>query len=72
MIWLPDGDEIPDREKHMIQSPKLMRTFFWNPDGSQAVDGMSCYAKRRDVHATYDIRNILTEIVARPGVERET
>jgi hypothetical protein len=70
MIWLPDGDEIPDREKRKIQSPKLMLTFVWNPHGFQVVDAMQCHAKRRDVHATYDIRTILTEIVARPGVER--
>jgi hypothetical protein len=24
MIWLPDRDEVLDREKHMIQSTKLM------------------------------------------------
>jgi hypothetical protein len=49
-IWLPDGDEVPDREKHMIQSPKLMLAFAWNPHGFQVVDVMSCHAKTRDVH----------------------
>jgi hypothetical protein len=38
MGWLPDGDEVPDRENHTIQSPKLMLTFVWNPDGFQVVD----------------------------------
>jgi hypothetical protein len=33
MIWLPDGDEVPDREKHMIDSQKLMLMFFGNPHG---------------------------------------
>jgi hypothetical protein len=64
MIWLPDGDEVSDRENHMIQSLKLMLTFVWNPQGFQIVDAMptgemfpaACY-----------IRNILTEIVARRG-----
>jgi hypothetical protein len=40
IIWLPDGDKAPDREKHMIQSPKLMQTFLWNPDEFQVVDAM--------------------------------
>jgi hypothetical protein len=40
MIWLPDGDEVPDREKHMIQNPKLMLTFVWNPHEFQVVDAM--------------------------------
>jgi hypothetical protein len=46
MIWLPDGDEIPDREKHMIQSPKLMLTVVWNPHGFQVVDAVSCQKER--------------------------
>jgi hypothetical protein len=40
MTWLPDGDEISDREKSLIQSPKLMLTFVWNPHGFQIVDAM--------------------------------
>jgi hypothetical protein len=40
IIWLPDGDEVPDREKHMIHNPKLMLTFVWNPYGFQVVDAM--------------------------------
>jgi hypothetical protein len=46
MIWLPDGDEVPDREKHMIQSPKLMLTFVWNPHGLQVVDIMPWQQER--------------------------
>jgi hypothetical protein len=68
MIWLPDGDEISDREKHKIQSLKLMLTFVWNPHGFQVVDAMS---KGEMFTAAYYIRNILTEIIARRGVERE-
>jgi hypothetical protein len=62
MISLPDGDKIPDREKQMIQSPKLMPTFVWNPQGFQIVDGMP---KGKMFTAVYDIRNIFTKIVAR-------
>jgi hypothetical protein len=40
MIWLPDGDEVPDQESHMVQSPELMLTSVWNPLGFQAVDTM--------------------------------
>jgi hypothetical protein len=44
MIRLPDGDEVPDRERHMIQSLKVMLTFVWNSHGFQVVDAMSCHA----------------------------
>jgi hypothetical protein len=44
MIWLPDGDQVPDREKHVIQNPKLMLTLVWNLHGFQVVDVMPCRA----------------------------
>jgi hypothetical protein len=71
MIWLPDGDgdEISDREKHMIESPKLMPAFVWNPHAFQVVDAMP---KGETFTATYYIRNILTEIVVRRGEKRES
>jgi hypothetical protein len=50
MIWLQDGDEIRDREKPMVQSPKLMLPFVWNPRGLQVVDVMSCHSKRSDIY----------------------
>jgi hypothetical protein len=30
MIWLPDGDVVPDRTKHIIQTSKLMPKFVQN------------------------------------------
>jgi hypothetical protein len=36
-IWLTPGEPIPDREWHMIQSPKLMITIAWNPSGFHIV-----------------------------------
>jgi hypothetical protein len=39
-------DEVPDREKYMIQSPKLMFTFVWNPHGFHVVDAMPCQKER--------------------------
>jgi hypothetical protein len=44
---------------------KFMLKFLWNSQGFEVVDAMPC--QRRDIHATYDIRYILTEIVARRG-----
>jgi hypothetical protein len=64
MIWLPDREEVLDREKHMIQSQKLMLTFLWNPHGFQIVDTMP---KGEIFMAAYYVRNILAEIVARGG-----
>jgi hypothetical protein len=46
MTWLPDGDEGPDREKHMIQSPKLMPMCVWNPQGFQVIDSIPCQKER--------------------------
>jgi hypothetical protein len=39
-------DEVSDREKPMIQSPKLMQTFMWNPHGFQVVDAMPSQNER--------------------------
>jgi hypothetical protein len=72
MICLPDGDEVLNREKHMIQSPKLMLTFIWNPHGFQVVDVMpkremftaACYIR---ISEYSNIGNILSENVARRG-----
>jgi hypothetical protein len=68
MIWLPDGDEILDREKQMIQSSKLMLTFVRNPHGFQVVDTLP---KREMYAAAYNIRKFLAEIIARRRVERD-
>jgi hypothetical protein len=72
MIWLPDGDEICDWERPMIQNPKLMLTSVWNPHGFQVVDAMSCHAMSCHAMLTGEmfttagyIQNILIEIVAR-------
>jgi hypothetical protein len=68
-------DQVPDREKHMIQSPKLMRTFVWNLHGFQVVDAMPCHAmpKGEMFTADYDTTFALlpTEIVARHGERGE-
>jgi hypothetical protein len=73
IIWLSNGDEIPDWKKHMIQSPKLMLMFVWNRHGFEVVDAMSYHAMRKGemFTAAHDVRNILAEIIARPRVKRE-
>jgi hypothetical protein len=30
-IWLPETEQVPERERPMIQSKKLMLTVVWNP-----------------------------------------
>jgi hypothetical protein len=67
-IWLPDGDEISDREKHMVQSPKLMLTFVWNPHGLQVVDIMPWQQER--CSRLPAIRDIFSPIL-RLGVETD-
>jgi hypothetical protein len=54
LIWLPAGASVFDRERHMIQSLKLMPTAVWNPHGFHLVDALSkgmkfsgsCYVTR--------------------------
>jgi hypothetical protein len=57
MIWLRDGDEVPDRGKYVIQSQKLMLAFVWNPHAFQVVDPMSWQGmpKRETFTAAYYI-----------------
>jgi hypothetical protein len=58
----------------MIQSPKLMLMFVWNPDGFQVVGAMPCHAKPKGemFTAAGDMRNLLTDIGARGGERGET
>jgi hypothetical protein len=69
MIWLPDGDEVSDREKHMIQSSKFKQTFVWNPHGFQVVDAKPCqkerYLQPPIISEIFSVRSLL-------GVQRET
>jgi hypothetical protein len=70
MIWLPDGDEILDREKQRLQSPKLMLTFVSNPKDSKLLMPCHVMPKGSIFTAAYYI-----EIFSRRsllGVQRET
>jgi hypothetical protein len=62
MIWLPDGDEVPDRQKRMIQNLKLMRTFVWTRHVFQVADAMP---KGKIFATACYVRHILTETVVR-------
>jgi hypothetical protein len=49
-IWLTPEQPVPDRERHMAQSPKLMSTVAWNPNGS-----MLLRRSQRDLNLTLGI-----------------
>jgi hypothetical protein len=66
MNWLRDGDEPRNRENHMIPSPKWMPTFVWDRGEFQFVDAMP---NGKIFRPSYDIRNSLTEVVARCEVK---
>jgi hypothetical protein len=68
MIWLRDGDEVFYREKHKIQSSKLVLTFVWNLHEFQVIDVMP---KGEKFITAYHVRNISTEIVSLLDMERE-
>jgi hypothetical protein len=38
IIYLAPGEIVPEREQHMIQSPKLMITVAWNTNGFHAFE----------------------------------
>jgi hypothetical protein len=38
LMWLPPGDAVPDRERYIIQSPKLMLAIVWSPSGLHVVN----------------------------------
>jgi hypothetical protein len=37
-IWLPEGEKIPERERHTIQSKKFTLTRMWNSRGFYFID----------------------------------
>jgi AraC-like DNA-binding protein len=38
LIWAQPDAEIPERERHTVQSQKVMRTIVWNPGGFHLVN----------------------------------
>jgi hypothetical protein len=37
-VWLSQGEKVPEREKHPIQSKRFMLTIVWNPRGFSLID----------------------------------
>jgi hypothetical protein len=68
MICLPDGGEIPGREKQMIQTSKLLRTFLWNPYALQVIDATPCQKERCSRPLTISEILLLRSLL---GAERE-
>jgi hypothetical protein len=62
-IWLTAEQLVPDRERHMAQSPKLMLTVAWNHSGFYVVAALSKGVKFNDGYYTYT-----TEILERMKV----
>jgi hypothetical protein len=59
MIWLAPGGTIPEKEKHMIQSPQLMKTVAWNTSGFQVIEALP---KCTHFNASYYSTQILEQI----------
>jgi hypothetical protein len=58
-IWLTPEQLVPDRERNMIQSPKLMPTVAWNPSGSQVLTALP---RGLEFNAGYYVMAILERI----------
>jgi histone-lysine N-methyltransferase SETMAR len=59
MIWLQSGEKVPERERHVIQSKKLMLTIVWNPNGFHLVNALSAGCTFNSSHY---VTNILGSI----------
>jgi hypothetical protein len=59
LIWLAPGEMDPERERHMIQSPKSMIAVAWNTSGFHVLAAQPRGAK---FNASYYTNEILEEI----------
>jgi hypothetical protein len=59
MIWVSAGETVSDRERRMIQSPKLMLTVMWNLSEFPVVKSLP---KGTKFKAQSDVNNILIGI----------
>jgi histone-lysine N-methyltransferase SETMAR len=59
LIWLQPDAEIPERERHTVQSEKVMLTVVWNPSGWHVV---TILPKGATFDAAYYISDILTPL----------
>jgi histone-lysine N-methyltransferase SETMAR len=58
-IWLQADEEVPERERHTIQSEKVMLTIVWNPTGFHLIDFLS---RRAKFNRTHYVTNILSPL----------
>jgi hypothetical protein len=40
-IWLPPDETVPERERHTVQSEKLMLAIVWNSNGFRVINVLS-------------------------------
>jgi hypothetical protein len=59
-IWLPSEGRVPEKERKMIQSPKLMLTIAWNPAGFYVI---AFLPKGRKFNAQYYLSQVLDPLV---------
>jgi histone-lysine N-methyltransferase SETMAR len=59
MIWLQFGKKVPERERHVIQSKKMMLKIVWNPSGFHLINILSAWCK---FNSSQDVTNILGPI----------
>jgi hypothetical protein len=67
LVWLAPGGMVPERERHMIQSPKSMITVAWNASG---VHILAALLKGAKFNASYYTSEILEEIRNWPDAHR--
>jgi hypothetical protein len=59
LIWIQPDQEIPERERHTVQSEKVMATMVWNPNGFHLIKFLP---KGFKFNAIYDITQILVPL----------
>jgi histone-lysine N-methyltransferase SETMAR len=55
-IWLQPDEPVPERERHTVQSEKMMLTIVWNPNGFHHIDVLP---KGLKFNASYYVTHIL-------------
>jgi hypothetical protein len=56
LVWLRSDAKVPERERHTIQSKKLMLTIVWNPSGFHLISALPNGCK---FNASHYVTNIL-------------
>jgi hypothetical protein len=64
LIWLQLDEEIPERERHTVQSEKMIITIVWNLSGFHLI---KLRPKEFKFNASYDITQIIDPFSVWPG-----